>query len=120
VGAHAPSPGAVYPTLTLPAEQDYWQSKKAAGGRKPYSMRAEGVSFLAQHKDTAAGVKARMDLAAQALSNHSTPEMVREAFHTLPHALHMQQGPWSQEQASRVGFILAKAARDILGDDRQA
>ena len=49
VGAYAPSPGAVYPTLTLLAEQDYLQSKKAGGGKKPYSITAEGVSYLAQH-----------------------------------------------------------------------
>jgi len=119
LGAHAPSRAAVYPTLSLLAQQDYLQSKKAGGGKKPYSITAEGVAYLARHKDAVAGVKARMDLAAQALSNHCPPEMVREAFHTQRYALHMQQGSWSQEEASLVDAILAKAARDILGGNRQ-
>jgi DNA-binding PadR family transcriptional regulator len=119
-GAYAPSPGAVYPTLTLLVEQDYLQSQEAGGGKKLYSITAEGVSYLAQHKDAVEGVKARMDLAAQAFSNHATPAMVRQAFQTLRHALHMRQGPWSQDEAGRVRAILEKAARDILGGSGQA
>ena len=119
-GAYAPSPGAVYPTLTLLVEQDHLQSEEVGGGKKLYTITPEGVAFLAQNKDAVDGVKARMDLAAQAFNNHSTPEKVREAFHTLRHSLHMRAGPWSEEEASRIRPILEKAARDIVGGSGQA
>jgi DNA-binding PadR family transcriptional regulator len=119
-GAYAPSPGAVYPTLTLLVEQDHLQSEEVGGGKKLYSITPEGQAFLAENKDVVDGVMARMDLAAQAFTNHSTPDKVREAFHTLRHSLHMRQGPWSDEEASRIRTILEKAARDIVGGSGQA
>ncbi len=119
-GAYAPSPGAVYPTLTLLVEQDHLQSAEVGGGKKLYTITPEGLAFLAQNKDAVDGVKARMDLAAQAFNNHSTPEKVREAFHTLRHSLHMRQGPWTEDEATRIRAILEKAARDIVGGSGQA
>ncbi len=118
-GAYAPSPGAVYPTLTLLVEQDHLQSEEAGGGKKLYTITAEGLAFLAENKAAVDGVMARMDLAAQAFSNHSTPDSVREAFHTLRHSLHMRQGPWTEEEALRIRAILEMAARDIVGGKGQ-
>jgi DNA-binding PadR family transcriptional regulator len=118
-GAYAPSPGAVYPTLTLLVEQDHLQSEEAGGGKKLYAITPEGRAFLEQNKATVDGVMARMELAAQAFSNHSTPDSVREAFHTLRHALHMRQGPWTEAEATRIRAILEMAARDIVGGKGQ-
>jgi DNA-binding PadR family transcriptional regulator len=98
-GAYAPSPGAVYPTLTLLVEQDHLQSEEVGGGKKLYTITPEGLAFLAP----------------QAFSNHATPESVREAFHTLRHSLHMRQGPWTEAEAARIRGILEMAARDIVG-----
>jgi DNA-binding PadR family transcriptional regulator len=119
-GAYAPSPGAVYPTLTMLVEQDHLRSEEVGGGKKLYTITPEGLVFLAQNKDAVDGVTARMDLAAQAFNNHSTPEKVREAFHTLRHSLHMRQGPWTDDEATRIRTILEKAARDIVGGSGQA
>ena len=119
-GAYSPSPGAVYPTLTMLVEQDHLKSEDAAGGKKLYTITPEGLAFLAQNKDAVDGVKARMDLAAQAFNNHATPEKVREAFHTLRQSLHMRQGPWTEDEANRIRAILEKAARDIVGGSNQA
>lgn len=119
-GAYAPSPGVVYPTLTLLVEQDYLRSEDVSGGKKLYTITSEGSAFLEQNKDAVDGVNARMDLAAQALNNHSTPGMVREAFHTLHHALHVGRGAWTDEEAVRVRNVLEKAAREIVGGRGQA
>jgi DNA-binding PadR family transcriptional regulator len=119
-GAYAPSPGAVYPTLTLLVEQDHLQSEEVGGGKKLYTITPEGQAFLAQNKAAVDGVMARMDLAAQAFNNHATPDTVREAFHTLRHSLHMRQGPWTEEEATRIRAILEKAAREIVGGREQA
>ena len=113
-GAYAPSPGAVYPTLTLLEEQDLIRSEAAGGAKKLYTITPEGQAFLADNKVSVDAVMARMDLAASAFASHSTPEMVREAYRTLKHALHMRRGPWTVAEAERVRSVIEKAARDIL------
>ena len=119
-GGYAPSAGAIYPTLTLLVEQDYLQSEEVGGGKKRYSITDGGKAFLAENGAAVEGVMARMDLAAQAFKIHSTPDVVREAFHTLRHSLHMRQGPWNEAETIRIRTILEKAARDIVGGNGQA
>ncbi|MDZ5453130.1 PadR family transcriptional regulator [Labrys sp. ZIDIC5] len=114
-GAYAPSPGAVYPTLTLLEEQDHIRNEASDGTKKLYTITPEGEAFLAENRDAVDGVMARMDLAASAFSARSTPEMVREALHTFRHALQMHRGPWTQAEAERIRAIIEKAARDIVG-----
>lgn len=114
-GSYAPSPGAVYPTLTLLEEQDLIRSEAAGGAKKLYTITPEGEAFLVQNKVNVDAVMARLDLAASAFASHSTPDMVREAYRTLKHALHMRRGPWTVAEAERVRSIIEKAARDIVG-----
>ena len=116
-GAYAPSPGAVYPTLTLLEEQDLIRSEAVGGAKKLYTITPEGQAFLAENKVSVDAVMARMELAASAFANHSTPDMVREAYRTLKHALHMRRGPWTAAEAERVRAVIEKAARDIVGGE---
>jgi len=119
-GAYAPSPGAVYPTLTMLEEQDYIRAEASEGTKKLHTITPEGQAFLAENRDAVDGVMARMDLAASAFASHSTPDMVREAYRTLRHALHMRRGPWTSAEAERVRTIIEKAARDIVGPGEQS
>jgi len=114
-GSYAPSPGAVYPTLTLLEEQDLIRSEAAGGAKKLYTITPEGEAFLLQNKVNVDAVMARLDLAASAFASHSTPDRVREAYRTLKHALHMRRGPWTVAEAERVRSIIEKAAREIVG-----
>jgi len=115
-GAYAPSPGAVYPTLTLLEEQDYIRGESAAGSaKKLYTITPAGEAYLKDNAVAVRGVQSRMDLAASAFASHSTPEAVREAFRTLRQSLHMRRGPWTMAEAERVRALIEKAARDIVG-----
>ena len=96
-------------------EQDLIRSEAAGGAKKLYTITPEGQAFLTDNKVSVDAVMARMDLAASAFASHSTPEMVREAYRTLKHALHMRRGPWTVAEAERVRSVIEKAARDILG-----
>jgi hypothetical protein len=49
-GAYAPSPGAVYPTLTLLEELGH-ASVASGDGKKLYTITAEGNAFLAANKE---------------------------------------------------------------------
>jgi DNA-binding PadR family transcriptional regulator len=114
-GAYAPSPGAVYPTLTLLEEQDYLLAEAQSGTKKLYQITDAGRAHLDENRVALGGIQSRMDLAAQAFSAHSTPEAVREAVRTLKQALHMRPGPWTAEEAERVRKLIEATARQIVG-----
>ena len=118
-GAYAPSPGAVYPTLTLLEEQDYIVAEAQSGTKKLYQVTDAGRAFLEENAVALKGIQSRMDLAAHAFSVHSTPEIVREAIRTLREALHMRHGPWTQEEAERVRKLIETTARQIVGGGSQ-
>lgn len=114
-GAYAPSPGAVYPTLTLLEEQDYIVAEAQSGTKKLYQITEAGRAFLDENDVALKGIQSRMDLAAQAFSTHSTPDIVREAVRTLKQALHMRRGPWTAEETERVRKLIEATARQIVG-----
>ena len=114
-GAYAPSPGAVYPTLTMLEEQDYIRAEASEGSKKLFAITPEGQAFLKENDAAVQGIFSRIDLAAAAYASHATPDSVREAVKTLRQALHMRRGPWTREEAERVRALLEKTARDIVG-----
>lgn len=111
-GSYAPSPGAIYPTLTLLEEQELVLSEAIAGGKKSYAATLEGRRFLAANSDQVKALMTRIDIMAGAKTTESMPESIMHAIHTLRHAI-MAKG-WGDGEATRVCAILEKAARDIL------
>ena len=59
-GAYSPSPGVVYPTLTLLEELAYVRVASAEGARKLYEITPEGEAVLAEHRDSVERIFARM------------------------------------------------------------
>src|SRR5690349_7153948 len=52
-GAYAPSPGTVYPTLTLLEDMGYARAvPEGEGGKKVYEITDEGRKYLAEHSTT--------------------------------------------------------------------
>src|SRR4051812_26977627 len=49
-GAYAPSPGVIYPTLTLLEEQGFAAVAAAEGGKKLYTITDEGRAYLASNR----------------------------------------------------------------------
>jgi DNA-binding PadR family transcriptional regulator len=112
-GTYAPSPGAIYPTLTLLEEQELVVSETVTGGKKSYAATLEGRRFLAANSDQVKALMTRIDIMAGAKTADSMPESIMHAIHTLRHAI-MAKG-WNEGEAARVCKILEKAAREILG-----
>jgi len=116
-GGYAPSPGAVYPTLTMLEEQDLIRAEAAgegAGNKKLFAITEEGRAVLKDNEAQVEGMFARIDLAAAHFMRHTAPESVHEAWKTLRQAMNMRRTPWTDEEALRVKAILEKAARDIV------
>lgn len=112
-GAYAPSPGAVYPLLTMLEEQDLIRSTPE-GTKKLYTITPEGEAHLKENDAAVQGILARVDLAASAYSSQSAPEEVWEAWKTLKQAMNMPRGPWSKAEMDRIRTILLQAAREIV------
>jgi DNA-binding PadR family transcriptional regulator len=50
-GVYAPSPGVIYPTLTLLAEMGFIEEAAQEGSRKQFAITAAGSANLAEHHD---------------------------------------------------------------------
>jgi DNA-binding PadR family transcriptional regulator len=59
-GGYSPSPGVVYPTLTLIEEMGY-ATAQDQGGRKLYTVTPEGEAFLAANRAQVDAIFARLD-----------------------------------------------------------
>jgi DNA-binding PadR family transcriptional regulator len=118
-GAYAPSPGAVYPTLTMLEEQDLIRAEavneNTGGSKKLFAITDEGRQFLKDNEAQVDGILTRIDMAASHYSSRSAPENVWEAWKTLKQAMNMPRGKWTDEEANRIHAILTKAAKDIVG-----
>lgn len=114
-GGYAPSPGVVYPTLSLLADEGLLAGVEDAGGKRVFSLTDAGQTWLDENRTAVDGVMQRMALAARLVSGEQTPEIVREAMHTLRHAVMMKPGDWSEPETARVVEALMKAVRDIGG-----
>ncbi|CAN5359298.1 hypothetical protein BH09PSE5_BH09PSE5_45910 [soil metagenome] len=114
-GQYAPSPGAIYPTLTLLEEQDFLTSATAEGtGKKLYTITEAGRQHLAENRAVVDGVMSRMRMAARAMAGEAPPEAVSQAMHTLKHALMFRRGAWNEAEMLRVAKIIEDAANAIV------
>ena len=51
-GAYSPSPGTVYPTLTMLEDLGYAKAREEDAGRKIYEITPEGAAYLKEHSTT--------------------------------------------------------------------
>jgi DNA-binding PadR family transcriptional regulator len=59
-GSYAPSPGVVYPTLTMLQDMGLIQESEAAGSRKVFAATAEGQAHLAERAEEVEALLARL------------------------------------------------------------
>ena len=59
-GTYAPSPGTVYPTLTMLEDMGYAKGTVEEGGKKIYAITDEGRKHLAEHSQTVDSIFERM------------------------------------------------------------
>lgn len=113
-GNYTPSPGIVYPTLTLLEEMGYARVSAETGGKKLYEITDEGRAHLTENKALADGIFARMEAAKAAFGGGPPPQIIR-AMENLRMAgrLRLQKGELTEEQISAIADALDNAARKI-------
>lgn len=118
-GQYSPSPGTVYPTLTLLEEMGYVAAQSAEGGRKRFAITNEGRAFLDENRDTVEAVMESTERKARFAAKLATPMAIRDAVHALKHALAMRVSKWDKAEAERVVAILERAAREIAAGGKR-
>ena len=112
-GRYAPSPGTVYPTLTLLEEMGYAASTEE-GGRKTYSITDAGKQYLSDNQTTVDDVFERLsELGASIFGDAVRP--AHEAMGELGRAYWKAtiRRPATPEAITKVAEILRKAAADL-------
>ncbi len=112
-GIYTPSPGVVYPTLTLLEEMNY-VALAEIGNKKQYSITAEGAKFLDDNREFVDEVMGRMAETNRTWSGGPAPQILR-AFLNLKAALLLRlgKGRLSEEQVRSIAAVLDRAATEI-------
>lgn len=112
-GAYAPSPGSVYPTLTLLEELGHVRSTASEGTKRLVEITDEGRRYVADNQAALDSAMSRMAMAARAASGEMPPEDVHHAMHTLKAALSFHRTGWDAGETERVRKIIEEAAEAI-------
>lgn len=115
-GAYSPSPGTVYPTLSLLEDLGYARARVEEGSRKVYEITEEGRAYLAENRETVDDIFGRVaDFGSEFLSQsmvglgRAFGDLGREAFRAAARA------GGNEERLRRIREVLERAAREIRG-----
>lgn len=113
-GHYSPSPGVVYPTLTLLEETGH-VTVSEGGGRKLHTITPAGQEHLQAHRAEVDHLLARMASGEGGRPPGERPAPIERAVHNLRHALHLRlaRGPLADEQVHAMADVLDAAARQI-------
>jgi len=113
-GGYAPSPGVVYPTLTLLEEEGYATVSSTEGNKKLYAATESGVQYLTENKAVIKAIFGRMEQAGKVFGRGRSPQIMR-AIMNLKYALRLrtERGNLSPEQIGKVAEAIDAAARVI-------
>lgn len=113
-GAYSPSPGVIYPTLTLLEELGYVTVHPDEGAKKVYEITDAGRSFLDANRPAVEVLLARMADAGRAHGGQPAPQILR-AMENLRLALRLRlsNGTLTAEQIQAVTTALDAAATSV-------
>jgi DNA-binding PadR family transcriptional regulator len=112
-GAYSPSPGVIYPTLTLLEELGHVSVEDAGGGKRLYRITPSGEALLEEKKAVVDAIFSRMSDLHERFEGPS-PRISR-AMQNLGAAIgiRMRAGPVSAEQLDALIAAIDEAARKV-------
>ena len=113
-GDYAPSPGVVYPTLTMLQDMNLIEEQAAEGSRKKFAATEEGRKHLEENGDEVEALMDRLEEHGSSRRRRSRPEMGR-AVGNLMAALRnrVAHEGWNEDLLNEVTDILDDAAKRI-------
>ncbi|HEU4566363.1 MAG TPA: PadR family transcriptional regulator [Gemmatimonadaceae bacterium] len=113
-GAYSPSPGTVYPTLTMLEDLGYARARTEESGKKIYEITDEGRAYLRENRSTVDDLFQRIADFGSALFTSPIQELGQAlkqlGWATFSAAPRLRNDP---EQLRRVREIIDRATRDI-------
>jgi DNA-binding PadR family transcriptional regulator len=115
-GAYAPSPGTVYPTLTMLEDLGYARAMPEEGGRKIYEITDAGRKHLEEHSATVDDIFERIAKFVEGFFDTPMADL-KHAFASLGRATFYvaSRAPNDRERLAKISEILKRAAADIEG-----
>jgi len=117
-GAYSPSPGVVYPTLTLLEDLGYITAAQSDGAKKAFSITPEGATALADNSASVDSIFQRIAAIAERVGGGPAPQIIR-AMENLRMALRLklERGKLADADVGRITAALDAAAREIERDE---
>lgn len=113
-GAYSPSPGVVYPTLTLLEELGHASVAASEGPRRLYAATPEGLSWLEASRPALDAAQARIE-AARAVHGEIPPPSLVRAVENLKLALRLRvaRGDLTEERIREVAAMIDATATAV-------
>ena len=112
-GGYTPSPGVIYPTLTM-LEEEGLASSLTENNKKIYSLTQEGTEFLESNKERIGELFERMEETGRGFERGRSPEIMK-AFMNLRSAVmaRVSRESTKPEQISKITEAINAAAKAI-------
>lgn len=113
-GAYAPSPGVIYPLLTMLEDLGLARLDASDGAKKLYAITPQGEAELAENKAIADHLFERMASVRDSSGSGRAPQIMRaiENFR-LALRLRLERGPLTDEQVQAVAAAIDSAAQAV-------
>lgn len=113
-GGYAPSPGVVYPTLTMLEEEGLATVTSTDGAKKLYAATEQGKEYLKTNRAVLKAIFGRMEQAGRMWGRGRSPQIERAILNLrLALKMRVERGDLSSEQLSKIAEALDAAARAI-------
>lgn len=112
-GEYAPSPGVVYPTLTLLQDMGLIEEAAGEGQRKPFQITAQGRAHLEEHEDEVEGL---LDRLSEMKPRHSDagPAIGRAVKNLMTALSHrVSRDGFNDDLLHEIAAVLDEAAQKI-------
>ena len=111
---YAPSPGVVYPTLTMLQDMGLIREQEAEGSRKLFAVTAEGEAYLAERKDEIDALMSRLEGMGESKRKAGGAPIKRAVGNLLSALWHRAtREDMDEDRLHEIAAILDEAAQKI-------
>ena len=112
-GHYSPSPGMIYPALSLLADEGLVAEQASEDQRRKFAVTDAGRAVLAEEAEAATAAMDRLTDLAERAERHRAPPVERAAFNLFAALTQRMQQGGEDDLAHQVAEILDEAARRI-------
>lgn len=112
-GTYSPSPGTVYPTLTLLEDLGYARAMPEESGKKIYEITDEGRKHLAENQPLTDDIFSKIEEFAQSIFGEPMMDVNRGLKNVASAIYGAKRSGRTAEQVKKIREILDQAAKDI-------